>query len=274
MTIQIVTDSTAYLTREEMEKYDIKVVELKVNFQGEEKPEGFPGDYDRFFENLKTSKDFPVTSQPSPGAFAEVYQDAIDGGKEVITISLSSKISGTYNSAVLAKDLVDSEDITVVDSLTSSGNLKYMAIEARKMADSGKTREEIGEYLEDQKTRAVTFLTVETLDYLEKGGRLSSGQALIGSILDIKPILRLQAGQLEAIDKVRGKKKAMDKMIENIPKEVKFITVSHVASQEEAEKLRNRIQEKFAEVEIEISALGPVIGAHLGIGGIGIGFVW
>src|SRR5690554_1308940 len=103
--IQIVTDSTAYLTKDEIKKYNIKVVPLMVHFQGQDNIEGSPGEFEEFFDKLKTSEDFPTTSQPSSGAFAKVFQEAIDEGKEVVTIVISSKLSGTYNSALIAADI-------------------------------------------------------------------------------------------------------------------------------------------------------------------------
>lgn len=274
MKIQIVTDSTAYLTKEEIEIYDIKVVELQVTFEGEERPEGHPGDFDDFFKKLETSKDFPTTSQPSPGAFAEVYERAIDEGKEVLAITLSSRLSGTYNSAVLGADMVDSEKITVIDSLSSAGNLKHMVIKAQKMASEGKTRMEISEYVEGQKKRMGICLTVETLDYLEKGGRLSSAQALIGSILNVRPIIKLEEGVLDSVGKVRGKRNAIKAMIKNVPENVKNIYIPHVMNELEAEEIKKELEEKFPKAEIELTVLGPVIGAHLGPKGIGVSFIW
>ena len=190
--IQIITDSTAYFTKDEIKKYNIKVVPLLVHFQGQDGYEGFPGEFDEFFGRLKGSEDFPSTSQPSVGAFEKVFQEAIDQGKEVVAILISSKLSGTYNSAVIGAQMTEPDKISVIDSESSVANMKHMAIQAQKMADEGKTRQEIVDYVEEQKTRMGIYLTVHTLDYLKKGGRLSTTAAFMGSVLNVKPILKLE----------------------------------------------------------------------------------
>ena len=272
--IQIVTDSTAYLTKEEMKHYDIKIVPLMVYFQGEEDREGFPGEFEKFFHKLKESKDFPTTSQPPIGAFAQAFQEAIDQGKEVIALTISSKLSGTYNSAVVAAEMVDGEKISVVDSQTSVASLKHMAIYAQKLADAGKSRQDILDYLEDQRNKMSIYLTVETLEYLKKGGRLSTAQAVVGSLLNIKPIIQLKDGALQAVGKARGKKKALEMMMENIPEEVKHIYIPHIFNEEEAKELQAILRERYPKAQVELEFLGPVIGAHLGPKAMGVCSLW
>lgn len=273
-TIQVVTDSTSYLTKDEIKEYDIKVVPLKVHFQGEDNDEGMPGEFDEFFNKLKATEDFPTTSQPSAGAFAKVFQDAIDQGKEVVAILISSKLSGTYNSAIIGADMVDSDKITVIDSLTSVANLKYLAIKAYNMALEGKTRQEIAECIEKQKKRTGVYLTVETLDYLRKGGRLSGAQAFIGSILNIKPIIKLEDGILLPVAKARGKKKAIEMMIENIPEGVKIIYIPHIFNEAESKEVKKELEKRFPNAKIELTGLGPVVGAHLGPKAMGVCYIW
>lgn len=272
--IQIVTDSTAYLTKDEIKNYNIKVVPLLVHFQGKDDDEGKPGEFDEFFDQLKDSKDFPTTSQPSAGAFAKTFQEAIDQGQEVVAILISSKLSGTYNSAVLGADMVDSDKITVIDSLTSVANMKHMVIQAQNMSIQGKNRQEIVDYIEYQKSRMGIYLTVETLDYLKKGGRLSSTQAFMGSILNVKPILKLDNGVIEPVGKVRGKKKAIEMMIENIPKDAKNIYIPHILNEQEAEEVKEILEERLPKAKVDLSVLGPVIGAHLGLKAMGVCFLW
>lgn len=272
--IQIVTDSTAYFTKEEIEQYDIKVVPLSVNFLGEESLEGLPGEFEEFYKKLEETKEFPTTSQPASIAFQGVFKEAIDQGKEVIAILISSKLSGTYNSALIGAQMTDSDEISVIDSMTSVGNLKYLAIKAHKLSQEGKTRQEIVEDIEEQKTRLDTYLTVDTIEYLRRGGRLSNAQAFIASILNIKPIIQLKDGKLEGIAKTRGKKKAMDMMINKIPEEVKNIYVQHAVNEKEAKEVQAILKEKYPNVEILIEELGPVIGTHLGPKAIGVVYNW
>lgn len=272
--IQIVTDSTAYLTKDEINKYNIKVVPLLVHFQGQDDYEGLPGEFEEFFDRLKESEDFPTTSQPSAGAFAKIFQDAVDQGQEVVAILISSKLSGTYNSAVLGADMVDSDKITVIDSQTSVANMKHMVIQAQNMALQGKKRQEIVDYVEEQKTKMGIYLTVDTLNYLKKGGRLSSTQAFVGSILNVKPILKLEDGVIKPVGKVKGKRKAIEMMLENVPRDAKTIYIPHIFNEQEAEKVKEILQERLPKAKVELTILGPVIGAHLGPKAMGVCFTW
>ncbi|WP_213818587.1 DegV family protein [Garciella nitratireducens] len=204
--IQIIIDSTAYFTREEVKKYNIKVVPLSIHFEGEEFPDPFLGEFGDYYERLAQSKDFPTTSMPSTGAFLKAYQDAINEGKEILVLTFSSKLSGTYQNALISAEMVDQDKITVIDTFTAVGNFKYLVLQAVKMVQQGKTRQEIAEFIEDQKTRMDIYLTVDSLEYLRRGGRLTNASAFIGSILNIKPIIQLKEGELVGIEKTRGKK--------------------------------------------------------------------
>ncbi|KAB3537705.1 DegV family protein [Alkaliphilus pronyensis] len=270
--IQIVTDSTAYLSKEFAKKNDIKVVPLSVNFEGTVSNEGFPGEFDDFFERLATSKDFPTTSQPSAGAFVEVFQEALKEEKEVIAITISSKLSGTYTSAITATDIVGKESISVVDSLTTAANLKELIDIALVMIDEGFSRKEIVIRLEEEKKKMGILLTVGTLDYLKRGGRLSNTGALLGNLLNIKPIIALKEGKLVSVDKVRGKKKALAKIIENIPNQATVINICHIYALDEALEIKELLMYKFPSAKVDIQVLGPVIGAHLGPKAVGVLF--
>ena len=272
--IQIVTDSTAYIPKAYAQEHSIEIVPLSVNFSGETKDEGFPGEFEAFFQKLKTSSDFPTTSQPSIQAFSSVYEKAVKAGKEVITIVISEKLSGTFNSASVAAEMVAPERITVIDSETSASNLRLLVEKAHTWAQSGKSKTEIVEMLQQEKKRMGINITVDTLQYLKKGGRLSSTQAFIGSVLNIRPIIGLVEGKLVPIGKARGKSKAIEMMIANIPAEVKQISICHTINEEEANELKKIMEERFRNAWITVDELGPVIGAHLGPKAIGICFKW
>ncbi|SHJ35960.1 EDD domain protein, DegV family [Geosporobacter subterraneus DSM 17957] len=272
--IQIVTDSTAYIPKEYAQEHNIEIVPLSVNFSGEINDEGFPGEFEEFFQKLKTSSVFPTTSQPSIQAFSSAYEKAIQEGKEIITIVISEKLSGTFNSASVAAQMTAPDKITVVDSETSASNLRLLVEKAHTWAEDGKCRDEIVEMLEQEKKRMGINITVDTLEYLRKGGRLSSTQAFIGSVLNIRPIIGLVEGKLVPIGKARGKSKAVEMMIANIPAEVKQISICHTLNEEEANELKKIMEEKFRNAWITVDELGPVIGAHLGPKAIGICFKW
>lgn len=269
--IKIIVDSTAYLTREYVKKENISIVPLNYIFGEENGKEPFPGDFEDFYNKLEKTKLFPSTSQPSAGEFFKEFTKAFEEGyEEVIAIVLSSKLSGTYNSAVLAMDMLENKKVTIIDSLNAVANMRFLVEDAVKMAKLGESSEEIEAYLNNIKTNMSTYLTTETLEYLSRGGRLSSMQAKIGNLLSIKPLLELKDGELELLEKLRGKNKALKAMIDKVPKDVKQIGISHIMNVEGAEKVKDILNEKFPDIEIQIDEIGPVIGAHLGPKSIGI----
>lgn len=272
--IRFVTDSTAYFERVTAQEKGVDIVPLKVEFLGETKNEGFPGEFGEFFEKLKTASEFPKTSQPAVGDFVKVFSEAVERGEEVITLVISTKLSGTYNSASTAAEMVDPNMISVIDSETTAANLKTLVEIGLELAKAGKERSEIVDILNEEKRKMGIGLTVDTLEYLKKGGRLTSAQALIGSMLNVKPVLALIDGKLEPVAKVRGKKKALETMAERIPNDVSLVTILHIFSIDEAEDVKAMIQEKHPGVKVQIGELGPVIGAHLGPKAIGICYKW
>lgn len=268
--IQIVTDSTAYFSREEAQRLRIRVVPLSVTFSGVTKDEGFPGEFQDFYRQLETSDDFPTTSQPSISAFSEVFEEAIAEGKEIITIVISKELSGTYNSASAAAAEIAPDKITVIDSETTVANLKSLVKQAHEMAEKGKSRKEIVEAIEKQKKRMHVNLTVSTLEYLRRGGRLTMAQAAIGNILNVKPIIGLINGRLQPITKVRGSSKAYQYLVDKVPDDSVEISILHVLNSEVAEQLQMKLKEKFPHIPVTIEEIGPVIGSHLGPGAVGV----
>ncbi len=270
--IKIITDSTSYIPMDFIKEHDISVVPLSYTFEEEEFKEGFPGEFDSFFNKLSTSKSFPTTSQPAVGDFLNEYKKALENYDEILVITLSSKISGTYNSAVLAKNMLEEEKISVVDSLQSASNLRFLVEDSLKMINNGIKRKEIVKHIEEKRENMNVYLTVDTLEYLRRGGRLSGIQTVLGSVLSIKPIIQLKNGELTLLERVRGKNRAIKKMIEKVPKTVKRISICHVLNKSEALNVEKILKERFPKVEISIDELGPIVGAHLGPKGIGICF--
>ena len=214
--IKIITDSTAFLDKEVLEKYDIEVVTLYVNFADETIVDGTI-DSATFFHKLRNSSEIPSTSQPSPGDFVQVFERLIKEGKEIISILISSGISGTVESAKTAAKMVDPSRISVVDSLSTSGCLAFLVSAAAQAAQEGKNREEIVALLEDLKSRQQILFVPESLQYLKKGGRIGGAQALLGTLLQIKPVLFFSEGKIEVYDKVRTMKKALERLVNELP---------------------------------------------------------
>jgi DegV family protein with EDD domain len=270
--IKIITDSTAYIGKEYIDKENIEIVPLNYVFGDESGKEGFPGEFNEFFKKLETTKLFPTTSQPAAGEFLDVFNKSLEENDEIIAILLSSKISGTYNSAVLAKSMLEDKKITIIDSQTAASNLRFLVEDAIEMVKQGKTSKEIEEEINCKKTNMHIYLTTETLEYLSRGGRLSSIQSTIGNLLSIKPIIELQNGELKLLEKLRGKNKAIKAIIDKVPDNVQRIGICNILNIEDAEKLQHSLKEKFPNATISIDELGPVIGSHLGPKTIGICF--
>lgn len=274
--ITVVTDSTAYIESTYFTDYNIHRVPLYVNFEGETNPEGFPGEFDEFYDRLMASKSFPSTSQPSTGDFIKTFERILskDPSAEIIVLTLSSKLSGTYNSACSAAEMTAPEKISVIDSFSSVANLNHLVQITKNLIDQGQSRETIVGTLESQKIRAKVYVTVGTLEYLKKGGRLSSSQAFLGSMLNIKPIITLEEGILRPIDKVRGKKKALDKMVSMITEKPSMLSICHINAPEEAQRLKEKLEENHPELSVGIEKIGPVIGSHLGPKAIGFCYLY
>lgn len=271
--IKIITDSTAYIDKKYAEREKITIVQLNYVFGEEIGKEPFPGEFDEFYEKLSKTKLFPSTSQPSAGEFLSAYNNAFEEGyEEIIVVVLSSKISGTYNSAVLAKNILEDKKITIIDSLTTASNLRILVEDAINMVKLGNSSEEIAKHINNKKMNMHVYLTTETLEYLSRGGRLSTVQSKIGNLLNIKPIIELKDGKLELLEKIRGKSKALQKIVDKVNDDVEKIGICHILNYKGAEKLKETLEDKFPQAIITIDELGPVIGSHLGPGGIGICF--
>ena len=270
MKIKIITDSTSYLDKEYIDKMDITVVPLNYVFDGEEYKEGLKGEFHEFYSKLQSTEYFPTTSQPAVGDFAAAYDEALKSYDQIVVVTLSSKISGTYSSAQMAAEMVDPENIKVVDSLGAAATLGFLAEDAVEMAKAGLDADQIRQELEKRKKNLGIVLTTDTLEYLSRGGRLSSFQAGIGNILSIKPVIRLIQGELQLVEKIRGRKKALSRLMTYIPEGVERISLCHVTNAEEAEKISQTLQQAYPGARITIDELGPVIGAHLGPKTLGI----
>ena len=271
--IKIIVDSTGYITREYAEKENITIVPLNYVFGEETGKEQFPGEFNDFYNKLSNTKLFPSTSQPSAGDFLDNFIKSFEEGyDEIIAILLSSKLSGTYNSATLAKNMLEGKKITIIDSTSAASNLRFLIEDAVEMAKEGKSSGEIEAHINSRKMDMKIYLTTETLEYLSRGGRLSSVQATVGNLLNIKPIIELRDGELQLLEKIRGKNKAIASIIDKVPENVEKIGICHVMDMDSAIKFKTTLEERFPNALVTIDELGPVIGAHLGPKGIGICF--
>jgi DegV family protein with EDD domain len=269
--IKIVTDSTADLTRELIEEYNIEVVPLTVHI-GEESFKDGSLTLDEFFDKMKKSTTFPTTSQVNPQDFHDVYKKYLDEGYKILSIHISSALSGTGQSAQIAKDMLESEDIVIIDTMNVSAGIMISLIEAGKMVKAGKSLQEIEAEVRSHKDRIKLLAAFDTLENLVRGGRLSKAAGAVGGILGIKPILNIKDGRLEMKDKVRGTKKAL-KALTDFAAEAKVKPGTEVVLiHAKADDMVNPIKAIFDSkgVSCRIVPVGTVIATHGGPGFAGV----
>ena len=269
--IKIITDSTADIDLNYAKELNIDIIPLKVIIDGKEYKDRIDLQPDQFYELLATSEVLPTTSQPSPQDFLTLYEDAKAHGDSVIVMTLSSVISGTYQSAHIAKDLAEYDDIYVIDSLAATQMLRLSVLKAVQLRDQEMNVQDIVKALEDYKHRIRIFAFVDTLEYLYKGGRLSKTAATAGTLLKFKPIIGLKEGRLEMFAKARGTQKATDKIIELIHEngEIDFnepICVGYTGNDDGLDKFEQTLRDEFGFNEVLHGCVGPVIGTHAGPG--------
>lgn len=278
MSIRIVIDSTSDVTQEIIDKYNLEMVPLTVNFDDESYLDKVELSTEDFFKKLGNSDKLPTTSQVAPGVFINAFSEILLNGDEVLGIFLASDFSGTYESARIAKDMIGSDRIHLIDSRSVCLGTFSLILEAVELVEQNKRINEIVETLEGLKDKIVVAAGLDTLKYLEKGGRLSKGQAVVGSLLNIKPIITIKDGKIAVIDKIRGKNKTI-KWFDDWIEENKFdltnktVLLFHAQNFEQLKVLREAIEDKYKIKNIIEAEVGPVIGTHAGPGLLAVAFL-
>ena len=273
--VAIVTDSTAYLPTSILKEYAIEVIPLVVIWDGETYRDGIDITTADFYTRLSVSDSLPSTSQPSVEAFKECFQTLLDSGKDVAAILISSGISGTVNSALQAKAALDSDRIEIVDSQTAGMAAGLHVLAAARKAASGGTIGDVVEIARQAQQRTDVVFAVDTLEFLYKGGRIGGGKRFLGSMLNIKPILEMKDGKIDAADQVRTQKRALERLMEIIDERSAGdaplrMAVMHSNVPEQAQALVDQLQDRFNPEEIYLAELSPVIGTHVGPGTLAI----
>jgi len=278
---RIITDSANDLPEEILERMGIRFAPLAITFEEGTFLDGVDLSRGQFYEKLINARQIPRTSQPSPRAFYDLMEDALEKGLEAVVITLSSGLSGTYESALMAKAEFPGEEqekIHIVDSLSASTGQGLLVYEAAKMAESGVSASEIAQTIEGLKRKLASVFTVDTFEYLLKGGRVTRIQAFIGTVLDIKPVLHLDpAGKIVPLEKVRGKRRAVARLLEIMAEQGRDLSrqtvgVVHAHVPEEAAALAEQIKAKFNVKEAVIGELSASIGTHTGPGCLSVFF--
>ncbi|HVS48704.1 MAG TPA: DegV family protein [Candidatus Dormibacteraeota bacterium] len=273
MSVAIVTDSTADLPPELTRSRSITVVPLTLNFEGKSLLDGVDIRPDEFYRRLPAATIHPTTSQPSPGRFAEAYASLLTDHDSVVSIHISEKLSGTYASARQAADMTDPMRVRVVDSELVSMSLGLITLAAATLASSGADVETIEAKVIDMRPHVQTYFSVATLEFLRRGGRIGRASALLGSVLQVKPVLCIRDGQVTPLERVRTFERALNRVVE-LTREVDrghgvCVIVGHADAEADAERIAREL-DPIAET-LTIQPLGPVVGAHAGPGVVGVG---
>lgn len=273
MSVRVVTDSTADLPPEIAEELGIAVVPLLVVMGETGYRDGVDISPDELYARLPGAKSMPTTSQPPAGDFESVYRALASDGSAIVSIHISSRLSGTVSSALAAKTMLPDCAIEVVDSRSVSLGVGLAAVKAAEAARAGGALPDVlaaaRRVIENQQ---VTF-TVDTLEYLRRGGRLGRGAAFLGGMLSIKPILELREGEIHPVERVRTRRRALDRLAERViafGDGVTDVGVMHATTPGDAEHLRLRVQELLPNARLWAGRIGPVLGVHGGPGTIGM----
>lgn len=272
-TIRVVTDSASSLTNEMAEQYDISVVPIWIQIGEKSFRDGIDLSIEEFYSSLD-GKVIPKTSSPPINEFISVYQRLVKKAKEIISVHITSDGSATCQVASLASQSLEKGNVTVYDSKAVSMGVGFLAIEAAKAARQGLNKEEILARLDAIRNNLRTYVAIPTLKYLEKSGRVRKGQAILASLLSIKPIVEIKDGMLKVTDKVRTFSKALAKILDltaaetgNVPT---VVAVMHANAREEAERFAKKVKARINVAELIIGEVGPALAIHGGPGMIGI----
>lgn len=276
--IKIFTDSSCDLDLEYLKELDVEMIPLTSHFDDENYKDRIDISPDHFYDKLDTYKGSPKTSQVPPSTFIEAFKPWVEKDYRIISINLSSKLSGTYQSACLAKETLNTDMIEVVDSKGASVGMGLMVREAAFMVKEAKSYEEIMERILYMRDRMEYVFAVGSLEMLKRGGRLSGTQALVGTLLNIKPILQFNDGQIVPYEKVRGHKAIIKILLDTLRErghDIQNQTIGFCYSKdmEICNKLKEEIENEYGVKDFVISQIGAVIGSHVGAGTSSIFFM-
>jgi DegV family protein with EDD domain len=275
--VAVVTDSTAYLPPEMVEKFDIYVVPLTLMLGDRSWRDNVDIDPPAFYQLLEESSGFPTTSQPNVATFQELFSKLARSYEGIVAIVISDELSGTMDSAVAAAANLPEVSIRVIDSRGTSMMLGFPVLAAARAADAGEDLATVAAAAEALVGKSHVYFVVDTLEYLHRGGRIGGAAKLLGSALNLKPILEIRDGMVKPVTKVRTRSKALARLFELLDEQLGtgarvHMAVINVAATSEAAALRKELEERFHPVEMMLTEVSPVIGAHAGPGTVGVAF--
>lgn len=275
MAVKIVSDSTCDLPRDLVEKYGITVVPLFVRFGAQNYRDGVDLSADEFFRKLTGGGVLPTTAAPPPGVFTETYQKFLSQGHQVLSLHISSKLSATYGAALNGKDqLGPGKAVEVIDTLSVSMGLGLLVLEAARAAQSGSRLDEVAALIRSHMLKMTLYGAFDTLEYLHKGGRIGKASAMLGSLLNLKPMVVVRDGEVHPLERVRTRAKAVNRLVElTAQSNAGEIAIIHATTPEDQEDLAKRIEDA-APGKVRIKAqFGPVLGTYTGPGILGVAFL-
>ncbi len=267
MAVKIITDSTSDITSDLAQKLGVTVVPLTVSFGHESFLDRVEISTDEFYRRLSQENIFPTTTQPAPGAFADVYNKLVEETEEILVIVISGKLSGTYQSATNAKSMVEKKcRIEVIDSLKVAMGLGLIVIAAAQAAKDGASLDKVMEVVNKRIPRSHSIFYFETLKYLAKGGRIGKAQGFLGAMLSIKPILTVKDGEIAPLTRVRSKAAGMEyihNFVAGFP-HIDELAVEHCTTPDDADKLAELLSSCIPKERIYRSTVSPVLGTYAG----------
>ncbi|WP_411343068.1 DegV family protein [Paenibacillus sp. WLX1005] len=277
----IVTESTADIPAELIKQYNIQIIPLRLFFGQDNYADGVDITSSEFYDKLAAASQLPTTSQPSPADYAAAYERLLteDPEREIVSIHLSSGLSGTYQSATIGRSMTEQpERITVIDSKSASYGYGLAVVHAARLAQEGLSPRAIEADVHRLLAERELYFLVDDLEYLRKGGRIGRASAMIGTLLNVKPILSIdENGVIYPVEKVRGQKKAMLRIVEMMKQKLTarkiHLALGHTANRESCEPLLQLLKQHYEIGELVYSEIGPVIGTHTGAGTIAV-FAW
>ena len=278
MKVAIVTDSTAYLPKDLVERYHIHVVPNVVNWGTKTYRDGIDIGATEFFERLRTDPVQPTTAVTSIGDFRDVYARATETADAVLGMHLSAKLSGTFSAAEQARALLPDKNIQVIDSNATAMALGFVVLAAARAAEAGGNIDEAAKAAKATIPHVGIVFTVESLEFLKRGGRIGGGAAFIGGLLDLKPILELRDGRVEPVERVRSKRKAIDRLLDIVVEKtagkqsIRLATL-HAAAAQEAASLLEAAKKRVGAIEAILSEVSPTVAVHTGPGTVGLAWV-
>lgn len=276
--MKIITDSTADLQKEFALKHDIEVVPLTIHLGERSWKDYYDVDPDEFYEMIKKTSAFPTTSQPTPQDFVNAYKPFVEKGEPILSLHLSSRLSGTYQSAMLAKSQFPDASIEVVDSLQASFALGMMILFCAEKSKKGTSISDIADFARQVGTQIETYFSVDSLDHLHRGGRIGKAQAFLGTLMKIKPLLKVVHGEVQPVEKIRTKEKLLNRFVELVEQAAGeysrlLLAVAESDNSDVMTALLARIEKINGVSLVFRGKIGGVITSHTGPGALGIAFV-